>query len=84
MTALLQVLFRHASDRSFLPYLDVQEYNSYGQEAEKAKASFQQLLTPDQQKLLEELEQAEDCCTSIELEAAFQAGLAIGLELSRL
>ncbi len=33
---------------------------------------------------IEELRQSTNCCISIKEEAAFQSGLAIGLELSRL
>jgi len=84
MTTSAEVLYHNASEKSFLPYLDIQEHNRYEQTAEQAENSIRELLPPERMKLLDELSQARNFCASIELEAAFQAGLAIGLELSRL
>ena len=44
----------------------------------------EQLLPSEQTALLEKLRQSRDYNASIGLEAAFQAGLSIGLKLSRL
>ncbi len=84
MTAAVEILFHDVSEKSFYPYLDIPEYNQYSLMEDKAEARLQKVLTPDQAKLLEELCQARNYCASIEQEAAFQAGLSIGLELSRL
>ena len=84
MTTIVEKLFQHASEKNFHPYLDLLEYSHYTQAEERAETSLRQLLPTDQIKLLEELHQNRVYCSSIEQEAAFQAGLAIGLELSRL
>lgn len=84
MTATVEKLFLHVSEKSFHPHLDVEEYSHYAQAGEKTETKLRQLLPPDQIKLLEELRQNWVFCSSIEQEAAFQAGLAIGQELSRL
>lgn len=84
MTAIVEKLFHHASEQNFHPYLNILEYHHYTQSMEKTEDTIQQFLPSDQIKLLEELRQDRNYCASVELEAAFQAGLAIGLELSRL
>lgn len=84
MTAVIENLFLHASEKNFHPYLDIAEYSHYTRAEEEAETKLRQLLPPDQIKLLEELRQNRIYCSSIEQEAAFQAGLAIGQELSRL
>ena len=84
MTAIIEKLFLHVSEKNFHPYLDIVEYSHYTHAEENAETSLRQLLPLDQIKLLEELRQSRIYCSSIEQEAAFQAGLAIGLELSRL
>lgn len=84
MTAIVEKLFLHVSEKSFHPYLNVEEYSQYAHAEEKTETKLRQLLPPDQIKLLEELRQNWEFCSSITQEAAFQAGLAIGQELSRL
>ncbi|MBD5161620.1 MAG: hypothetical protein HDT14_06330 [Oscillibacter sp.] len=84
MTATVEKLFLHVSEKSFHPYLDLAEYNQYAHAEEKTETKLRQLLPPDQLKLLDELRQNWEFCSSITQEAAFQAGLAIGQELSRL
>lgn len=84
MTAIVENLYHHVSEKSFHPYLDIVEYSQYAHTEEKVETKLRQLLPPDQIKLLEELRQNWEFCSSITQEAAFQAGLAIGQELSRL
>ena len=84
MTAIAEKLFYHVLEKKDHPYLDIAEYNQYTRAEEKAETSLRQLLPPDQIKLLEELRQNMIYYSSLEQEAAFQSGLAIGLELSRL
>lgn len=84
MTAIIEKLFHHVSEKNFHPYLSIAEYTHYAHAEERAEESLRELLPPDQLKLLEELRQNRIYCSSIEQEAAFQSGLAIGLELSRL
>lgn len=84
MTAVVEKLYLHVSEKSFHPYLDIEEYSQYAYAGEKTETKLRQLLLPDQIKLLEELRQNWEFCSSVTQEAAFQAGLAIGQELSRL
>ena len=84
MTTIVEKLFLHVAEKNFHPYMDIVEYNHYAHAVEKAETSLSQFLPPDQIKLLEELHQNMIYCSSIEQEAAFQSGLSIGLELSRL
>ena len=84
MTPIVEKLFLYATEKNYHPYLSTVEYSHYTQEEERAEARIRQLLPEDRTKLLEELRQNRNYCSSIEQEAAFQAGLAIGLELSRL
>lgn len=84
MTAIVEKLFLHVSEKNFHPYLDLAEYSHYAHGEENTEEKLRQLLPPDQIKLLDELRQNWEFCSSITQEAAFQAGLAIGQELSRL
>ena len=84
MTAIIEKLFHHVSEKNFYPYLDVTEYNHYAHTEDDVETSLRQLLSPDQIKLLEDLDHSRNYGSSILQEAAFQSGLAIGLELSRL
>lgn len=84
MTPIVEKLFLYASEMNFHPYLSIKEYHHYTQEEEKTEAKIWQLLPAEQTALLEKLRQSRDYNASIGLEAAFQAGLSIGLELSRL
>lgn len=84
MIAIVETLFCYASERNFHPYLSIKEYSHYVQEEERAEEKIRQQLPPEQAKLLNTLHQSRDYCSSIEQEAAFQAGLSIGLELGRL
>ena len=84
MTTIVEKLFYHVLEKRYHPYLDIAEYNHYTHAEEKTETSLRQLLPPDQIKLLEELRQNIISYSVLEQEAAFQAGLAIGQELSRL
>ncbi len=84
MTPIVEKLFPYASEMNFHPYLSIKEYHHYTQEEEKTEAKIRQLLPSEQTALLEKLRQSRDYNASIGLEAAFQAGLSIGLKLSRL
>ena len=83
MTDIIEKLFNHAAEKNFHPYMSVQAYYHYLHEMERTETSLRQQLPPDQAKILEELRQNWMNCSSITQEAAFQSGLAIGLELSR-
>lgn len=84
MTAIVETLFLYAVEKNFHPYLKTAEHNHYVHAGERAEMHIRQLLPKKQRNLLEELRQSTNYCISIKEEAAFQAGLAIGLELSRL
>ncbi len=84
MTAIVEKLSHYASEKNFHPYLNITEYIHYTNAEETAEAAIRQLLPAGQQKLVDDLHQNRTCSSSVELEAAFQSGLAIGLELSRL
>lgn len=84
MTAIVEKLYQYAVEKNFHPYLDIAEHNYHTQAEEKAEADIRQLLPPDQHRLLEDLQQSRNNISSVELEAVFQSGLTIGMELSRL
>lgn len=84
MTELMEKLFLYVVEKDFHPYKDLQAYKFYACAEEKAEAQIRQVLPQEHAHLLEELHQAKIQCVTLEQEAAFQAGIAIGLELSRL
>ncbi len=83
MTDTVEQLFNYAMEKNFHPHLDTLEHKHYAHEEEGIEKSIQALLPPDRAELLTELRQSRNNSSFLELKAAFQAGLSIGQELSR-
>ena len=82
---IIDALYLYSSENLIPTYLsETPDYRSQNQIVERKRAALQELLTPESQKLVEEFTAARDESLFIEMDAAFRAGLVIGLNLSRL
>lgn len=84
MSETIQALYACAAEKNFFPYLEDPEYRAHCRAEEKAMEELSKRLSPEDQKRLQELWTYRVLRCSAETEAAFQAGLSMGLELSRL
>lgn len=82
---IIDALYLYSSENLIPTYLsETPDYRSQNRIVERKQAALQELLTPESQKLVEEFTAARDESLFIEMDAAFRAGLLIGLHLSRL
>ena len=82
---IIDALYLYSSENLIPTYLsETPDYRSQNRIVERKRAALQELLTPESQKLVEEFTAARDESLFIEMDAAFRAGLVIGLNLSRL
>ena len=84
MTDLMQVIFEYARENVIPAYMAHHEYEVYDEAAESRAEALLQSLPTAQREQLEEYFEDAGRRTSMELEAAFQAGFALGLELTRI
>ena len=84
MTELMQVIFEYARENVIPAYMSHHEYEVCDEAAESRAEALLQSLPTAQREQLEEYFEDAGRRTSMELEAAFQAGFALGLELTRL
>ena len=84
MTDLMQALYCFARENRITGYLEGDsQYHSVCRCAEKRERLLRAALTPEQAGWLDDLLDEQSIARSAELEAAFQAGFAMALELSR-
>ena len=82
---IIDALYLYSSENLIPTYLsETPDYRSQNRIVERKRAALQELLTPESQKLVEEFTAARDESLFIEMDAAFRAGLVIGLNLSQL
>ena len=82
---IIDALYLYSSENLIPTYLsETPDYRSQNQTVERKRAALQELLTPESQKLVEEFAAARDGSLFIEMDAAFRAGLVIGMQLSQL
>ena len=82
---IIDALYLYSSENLIPTYLsETPDYRSQNRIVERKRAALQELLTPESQKLVEEFTAARDESLFVEMDAAFRAGLVIGLNLSRL
>lgn len=83
MTEIMQEIYTFARENVIPTYLAGQEYEKRSREVERKEEGLLKFLPADRRRQMEEYFSEVGCRTSIELEAAFQAGFALGQELSR-
>lgn len=84
MTELMQAIYTFAKEDVIPSYMASHAYEVSREAAEAREEALLQSLPPTQKEQLEEYFDGVNRRTSIELEAAFQAGFALGQELSRM
>lgn len=84
MTETMQIIFAYAREKRIPGYLAHHEYEVCDEAAESRAEALLQSLPTAQREQLEEYFEDAGRRTSMELEAAFQAGFSLGLELTRL
>ena len=84
MTEIMQVIFEYARKDVIPVYMASHEYEVYNEAAESMAEALLQSLPTAQREQLEEYFDDVGRRMSIEIEAAFQAGFALGQELSRM
>ena len=85
MNTLLQALYTYTyENRMMYTKEDKLQYSESSRLAELAKKELKAMLSEDGQQRFEKYIEEEETKQLLELETMFRAGLAIGLELSRL
>ena len=84
MTSTLETLYTYASENRIPAYLVESGYRTCACVVQNTEEKLRRLLSTEGQELLEKYIAAAVENSSIQMEAAFQAGLSLGIELSRL
>lgn len=85
MTELLETLFTYACENKIIySHEENQQRQSIYRTLERAEEEITETLTPEKRPQFKNYIQDSRKAQGLELEAIFRAGLAIGLELSRL
>ena len=84
MTEPIQTLYEYARKTRIPTFLTGGEYESASEIVTRQEERLAVLLPADGKQVWEDFQGDSDLLQSMELEAAFQAGLSLGLELSRL
>lgn len=84
MTDLIETLYQFAQENRIAKYLYYDnEYRDSAECADKGEQALRATLTEEQNKRLDALLGKQFICHSAELEAIFQAGFSMALELIR-
>ncbi len=83
MTKMLQALYQHARENCAPAFLVGGEYEDLGRALDRQEKEITALLLSDNVQVWNDFQRDCELLRSLELEAMFQAGLSVGLELSR-
>lgn len=84
MSDILHVLLKYAETTVLPGMLSANGHAAASRQSARRWDAFQKMLSPEQSAHLEALPEQDTPAQLPEIEAAFQAGLSLGLKLSRL
>ena len=84
MTSIFETLYTYAAENRIPAYLVGSDYQACECVIQNTEEKLRRVLSEEGQELLEKYIAAAIDSSSIQMEAAFQVGLSLGLELSRL